>query len=294
MANERLITDQLYKKIKFLYQGKFENLPEPYLQQFKNFKNDNYGQEVINNGRIFLQFIIEIIRKNAKKGAEFISYLSLGYPNKKNTDLYFSILECINLQRLYINSMKNFGFKDLKIQALIINAYFRWYCSVYETYRKMLIYCIVCHKSSTNQEFKDIDYYLYNIGHPEKILRSETSIKKHELILKYFIGDVRHSISHSNIMLLKGEKESNLFSIVIRHSSDDNNSSYQLYFDSFEDFVKSVDKDISILYHSMRFFLAITTGYIIEIYGERYNEYLGGKIDISPITKRMMNDGALF
>lgn len=294
MANEKFITDQLYKKIKFLYQGKFDNLPEPYLKQYKEFRSDNYGQEIINVGRVFLQFLIEIIRKDAKKGAEFISYLSLGYPNKKNTDLYFSVHECINLQRLYYNSMKDYGFKDSKIQALIINAYFRWYCSVYETYKKLLVYSIVCHKYSTNQEFKDIDYYLYDIGNPEKVLRSETSSQKHELILKYFNGKVRHSISHSNIMLLKGEKEPNLFSVVLRPSSEDKSSSDQLSIDSFEEFVKGVDEEISILYHSMRFFLAIINGFIISIYGHRYNEYLGGKIDIPQVTLRMMKDGPLF
>ena len=294
MAIEKFINDQFYKKIKFLYQGKFENLPEPYLQQYKDFKNDTYGNEIISIGKNLLQFIIEIIKKDLTKGAEFISYLTSGYPDKEYTDLYYSINDCVNLQRLYIHSLKTLEFKDPRNQALIINTYFRWYCSVYETYRKMLVYCVVCHKFKTNQEFNDIDFYLFNIGHPEKILRSETSKDKHEQILKYFDGNVRHSISHSNIMLLKGISEPNLFSIVLRQSSDDKNSSNQLYFDSFVEFVKSVDKNISILYHSMRFFFAITSGFIVEKYGEKYNEYVGRDLTITPVTKRMMNDGPLF
>lgn len=294
MANERFITNQLYKKIKFLYQGKFEQLPQPFLQDYHGYKNDNYGDEIIKVGKTLLQFVIEVIRKDAIKGAEYISYLSMGYPNKNNTDLYFSIQECINLQRLYLNSMSSFGLKDLKIQALVINAFFRWYCSVYETYRKVLVYCLACHKYTTNQEFQDIDKYLFDIGHPEKILMAETSPSKHEILLKYFKGEVRHSISHSNIMLLKGEKEPNLFSVVIRHSSDEKNDSHQLYYDTFVDFVKSVDKNISILFQSMRFFLAISNGFIISVYGEKYNEYLGKNTNISEITRRMIKDGALF
>jgi len=57
MAIEKFINDQFYKKIKFLYQGKFENLPEPYLQQYKDFKNDTYGNEIISIGKNLLQFM---------------------------------------------------------------------------------------------------------------------------------------------------------------------------------------------------------------------------------------------
>jgi hypothetical protein len=286
--------DPIYKKINFLVQGKFEKLPDKYLQRYNEFKTDNYGTEIIDVGRTLLKYIIEVIKKDAKKGAEFINYLSTGYPGKPNTDFYFSIYECINLQRLYVESLKEFGFKNVRNQGLIINAYFRWYCSVYETYRKLLVFCLVCHKFSTDQTFNNIDYYLFNIGHPEKILKSETPSSKHKSILEYFEGNIRHSISHSNIMLLKGIKEPNLFSIVIRHSSDEKNSSFQEGFDTFEDFVKNVDKNISILYQSMRFFLTYSTGFIIEMYGEKYNDFLGGTINVDPVTQRMVNDGALF
>lgn len=288
------MNDEIFNKIKIIDQGKFDLLPDPYLQGYKGYRNDNYGEEIINVGSTLLKFIIEVIKKDEKKGAEFISYLSLGYPNKENTDLYFAIQECVNLQRLYINSARDYGFKDLKIQALVINAYFRWYCSVYETYKKALVYCISCHKFCTNQEFKDIDNYLFNTGNPGKVLRSETSSKIHELILKYFNGEIRHSISHSNIMLLKGVKDPNLFSVAVRFSSDDKKNSEQLYFDTFLDFAKSVDKDISIMYQSLRFFLEISNGFIINCYGEKYNEYLGGEISVPPLTQRIMKDGPLF
>lgn len=293
MSNERFINDQFFKKIKFLQQGKFENLPEPYLSQYKDVKSDNYGTEIINTGHTLLLFIMDVIRKDYKKGAEFISYLTLGYPEKDFTDLFYSIHDCVNLQRLYINSLKTLDFKILRDQALIINSYFRWYCSVYETYRKFLVYCVVCHKFKTNQEFNDLDYYLFNIGHPEKILRSETNKNRHELILKYFDGEVRHTISHSNIILLKGEKNPNLFSIVLRQSSDDKNSSTQILYDSFEEFVKSVDKKIMIQYQSMRFCFAIISGFLVNTYGEKYNEFIGD-ITIPPITKRIMKDGPMF
>ena len=156
------------------------------------------------------------------------------------------------------------------------------------------MYCLVCHKFKTNQEFNDLDYYLFNIGHPEKILRSETSKNRHEQILKYFDGEVRHTISHSNIVLLKGEKNPNLFSIVLRQSSDDKNSSSQVLFDSFEDFVKSVDKKIMMQYQSMRFCFALISGFLTREYGEEYSEFVGRDISIPPITKRIMNDGPMF
>ncbi len=293
MSNERLINEQFFKKIKFLQQGKFEYLPEPFLSQYKDFISDNYGSEIIKTGHALLLFVMDVIRKDYKKGAEFISYLTLGYPRKDYTDLYYSIHDCVNLQRLYINSLKTLDFKNPRDQALIINSYFRWYCSVYETYRKFLVYCVVCHKFKTNQEFDDLDYYLFNIGHPEKILRSETTKTRHELILKYFDGEIRHTISHSNIILLKGEKNPNLFSIILRQSSDDKNSSNQILFESFEEFVKSTDKKIMLQYQSMRFCFVLITGFIVEIYGDKYNKFVGD-ITIPPITKRLMKDGPMF
>jgi hypothetical protein len=277
-----------------LQQGKFENLPEPFLSQYHDFKSDKYGSEIIKTGHALLLYPMDIIRKDFKKGAEFISYLTFGYPEKDYTDLYYSIHDCVNLQRLYKNSLETLDFKNPRDQALIINLYFRWYCSVYETYRKFLVYCVVCHKFNTNQEFNDLDYYLFNIGHPEKILRSETSANRHELILKYFDGEIRHTISHSNIVLLKGEKNPNLFSIVLRQSSDDKNSSNQVLFDSFEDFVKSVDKKIMMQYQSMRFCFVLISGFLTKQYGEKYSEFVGRDISIPAITKRIMNDGAMF
>ena len=140
----------------------------------------------------------------------------------------------------------------------------------------------------------DIDKYLFSIGHPEKILVPQTPKSKHELILKYFYGGIRHSISHSNIILLKGEKEPNIFSVVLRHSSDEKNSAYQEYFESFIDFVKKVEKNISILYNSMRFFGAMTTGYIQGLYEDLFSEYIESVVNIDHIKRRMMKDGPLF
>ncbi len=121
MAIEKITNDIFFKKINFLHYGEFQFLPEPFFSQYKEFNSDNYGTEIISTGHALLLFILDVIRKDYKKGAEYISYLTLGYPDKEHTDIYYSIHDCVNLQRLYINSLKTLlcSSKNFLISGLV-------------------------------------------------------------------------------------------------------------------------------------------------------------------------------
>jgi len=294
MKDYSFLKKSLTEKLKCVRQGKYEELPKEYRDVYENIFSPNDKSEVLKIGTNLLIYLLDVIIKDPEIGAHLIGYLSVGYPNKKSTDLYFSIYDCVNLQRLYINSSREFGFKNFKTQGLIINAYFRWYCSAYETFRKLLIFCLYCNKIKTGQNFSNIDDYLFGVKNPAATLNAESPKNQIEPILKYYNGEIRHSISHSNICIIKGDKEPNLFSILLRETAPNKNETYERYFENIVDFAKSTQHDISVLYQSMRLFIGVANSYIINCYGDDYKNILGDSIQISPYHARMIKDGPLY
>lgn len=294
MKDYSFLRESLTKKLRYVRRGEYEKLPVKYQEIYENIFSAEDKNEVLKVSTKLLIYLLDVVRKDPAMGAHLISYLSVGYPNKKSTDLYFSIYDCINLQRLYLNSSKDFGFDNLKTQGLIINAYFRWYCSAYETFRKLLIFCLYCNKIKTGQDFSNIDDYLFGVSNPASTLYAESPKNQIEPILKYYNGEIRHSISHSNICIIKGEKEPNLFSILLRETSSNKDEIIERYFENIVDFTKQTQQDINVMYQSMRLFVGIATSYVIHCYGDSYKEILGDSIYISPYHTRMIKDGALY
>jgi hypothetical protein len=293
MKDYTLLKRQLNDKLKYVRQGKYEKLPQKF-QEIYNLTLDKVNKrEILEVATNLLIYLLDAIRKDPENGAKLLSYLSLGYPDKKSTDLYYSTYECVSLRRLYVNSSREFGYENPKTQSLILNAYFRWYCATYETYRKFLIYCLFCNKVKTGQVFANLDSFLYDTASPVKSLIAETPIKQHEAVLKYYNGEIRHSISHSNVCVIAGEPGSNLHSILVRMTSQEKNNIIEKYYANIVDFANQTERDTTIMYQSMRLFVGVATSYITHCYGDYYNEIVGD-FTINPYYKRMIQNGLLF
>jgi hypothetical protein len=279
-------------EIKELKKGNYKNvLNGATLKTYNDFSKEANWKDVSSISHSLLLYLFDLFETDLKKGLTMIHYLLDGYPGHKYTSLFTCMYDVITTQRMSLNVETKIDFDTLNdeakdtLQSLIINAFFRWICVVFETYRKFLVFDLFCLKETLGKTWK-IDSFYYH-GSPCQMLKDHSPLQSKPLI-GAFNGITRHSISHGNIFII--QNESKVHNIVVQETNANKTAFIRKEYKNLVDLHENEVPTTYVLSESMRSFILVIFEHISFKYNKLIHKYLGEITYSDPVMLQMFNN----
>ena len=279
-------------EINELKKGNYKNvLNGETLKSFEIFSKEANWKEVNSISHSMQLYLYDLFEIDIKKGLTMLHYLLGGFPGHKYTSLFTCMYDVITTQRMSLNVETKIDFDYLNdeakdtLQSLIINAFFRWICVVFETYRKFLVFDLFCLKETLGKSWK-IENLFYN-GNPCQMLKDHSQIQSKPLIDAYK-GATRHSISHGNIFIIQNETK--IHKIIVQETNDSKTAFIRKEYKNLLDLHKNEEPITYVLSEAMRLFILIIFEHISFKYNNLIHKYLGDITYTDPIMIQIFNN----